>query len=492
MKVKKYARFLLLLCWLPALFLLQACPDPLEKEEQAKIKDDPDYKAKDSLRSYYMDVFYYWRDEVMTRNAALKPYDYSIEDFFKKMLYSKDRWSWMCSREDFIADETGIVSETWGVSIGQAIEGYGDYGLHIRYIYPGSPFESHGVTRGAVLTKMDGFSVEDDDQGFSKEKANYFNENFYSKKTQTFTFRLADGTETTFTATMKDSLKTHTNLITRIIQPSDYPGLTRPVGYFHYLAFKANFLDDIAQSMTYFHDQGIRDLIVDLRYNGGGDSRASDTLMTYLAPSSAVGKPYVVRHHNSYLASLDKDFSDEANTIPIGANAKALNLDHLYFITGAGSASASEMVINGLKPYMGEKLQMVGDTTYGKPNGMYVLMYPGKSEDHKRYNQNPPDYSRLRWVFLPIAFFNENSKGESIPWDGFVPDYYCPDDLYHDFGVGEAAVKACLTHLSTGTYPSVSPRPASVATPRSKSGYRVDTEEDRPNYGSYRVRERFF
>ena len=408
MKVKKYARFLLLLCWLPALFLLQACPDPLEKEEQAKIKDDPDYKAKDSLRSYYMDVFYYWRDEVMTRNAALKPYDYSIEDFFKKMLYSKDRWSWMCSREDFIADETGIVSETWGVSIGQAIEGYGDYGLHIRYIYPGSPFESHGVTRGAVLTKMDGFSVEDDDQGFSKEKANYFNENFYSKKTQTFTFRLADGTETTFTATMKDSLKTHTNLITRIIQPGDYPGLTRPVGYFHYLAFKANFLDDIAQSMTYFHDQGIRDLIVDLRYNGGGDSRASDTLMTYLAPSSAVGKPYVVRHHNSYLASLDKDFSDEANTIPIGANAKALNLDHLYFITGAGSASASEMVINGLKPYMGEKLQMVGDTTYGKPNGMYVLMYPGKSEDHKRYNQNPPDYSRLRWVFLPIAFFNEN------------------------------------------------------------------------------------
>lgn len=492
MKVKKYPRFLLLLCWLPALFLLQACPDPLEKEEQAKIKDDPDYKAKDSLRSYYMDVFYYWRDEVMTRNAALKPYDYNIEDFFKKMLYSKDRWSWMCSREDFIADETGIVSETWGVSISQAIEGYGDYGLYIRYIYPGSPFESHGVTRGAVLTKMDGFSVEDDEQGFSKEKANYFNENFYSKKTQTFTFRLADGTETTFTATMKDSLKTHTNLITRIIQPGDYPGLTRPVGYFHYLAFKANFLDDIAQSMTYFHDQGIRDLIVDLRYNGGGDSRASDTLMTYLAPSSAVGKPYVVRHHNSYLASLDKDFSDEANTIPIGVNANALNLDHLYFITGAGSASASEMVINGLKPYMGEKLQMVGDTTYGKPNGMYVLMYPGKSEDHKRYNQNPPDYSRLRWVFLPIAFFNENSKGESIPWDGFVPDYYCPDDLYHDFGVGEAAVKACLTHLSTGAYPSVSPRPASVATPRSKSGYRVDTEEDRPNYGSYRVRERFF
>ncbi len=490
MKVKKYARFLLLLCWLPALFLLQACPDPQEKEEQERIDADPDYQAKVFLRDQCMEVFYYWRDEVMARNKTIKPYNYDIYEYFDELLYSRDRWSWMCDREDYIADETGVISGTWGVSIGQAIEGYGDYGLHIRYIYPGSPFESHGVTRGAVLTKMDGFSVEDDDQGFTSEKAKYFNDNFYSKKTQTFTFRLADGTETTFTATMKDNLQTHTNLITRVIQPGDYPGLTRPVGYFHYLAFKANFLDDIAQSMTYFHDHGIRDLIVDLRYNGGGDSRASDTLMTYLAPSSAVGKPYVVRHHNSYLASLDKDYSDEANTIAVGANAHALNLDHIYFITGAGSASASEMVINGLKPYMGEKLQMVGDTTYGKPNGMYVLMYPSTKDDIKRYNND--DFSRLEWVFLPICFFNNNSRGEAIPETGFVPDYYCPDDLYHDFGVGEAAVKACLTHLSTGTYPSVSPRPASVATPKSKSGYRVDTEEDRPNYGSYRVRERFF
>ncbi|MBQ5434702.1 MAG: hypothetical protein IIT50_01525, partial [Bacteroidales bacterium] len=124
------------------------------------------------------------------------------------------------------------------------------------------------------------------------------------------------------------------------------------------------------------------------------------------------------------------------------------------------------------------------------PNGMYVLMYPSTKDDIKRYNND--DFSRLEWVFLPICFFNNNSRGEAIPETGFVPDYYCPDDLYHDFGVGEAAVKACLTHLSTGAYPSVSPRPASVATPRSKSGYRVDTEEDRPNYGSYRVRERFF
>ena len=490
MKVNRYVRSLLLLLWLPALFMLQACPDSEEKEEREKIEADVDYKAKVFLRDQCMEVFYYWRDEVLTRNQTLKPYNYEIYEFFDELLYSHDRWSWMCDRDYYVADETGVVSGTWGVSIGQAIEGYGDYGLHVRYIHPGSPLERFGVTRGAVLTRMDGFNVEDDEQGFTSEKAKYFNENFYTKQTQTFTFRLADGRDTTFTATMAASLNTRTALITDVIRPESYPGLTRPVGYFHFLAFKNNFLSDIAGAMTSFHDQGIRDLIVDLRYNGGGDSRASDTLVTYLAPSSAVGKPYVVRHHNAYLASLDSDYTDEANTIAIGPNANALSLDHLYFITGAGSASASEMVINGLKPYMGEKLQMVGDTTYGKPNGMYVLMYPSTKDDIKRYNNN--DFSTLEWVFLPIAFFNNNSRGEAIPETGFIPNYYCPDDLYHDFGVGEAAIKACLTHLSTGSYPSPSPRPASVPAYGFKPGYRIDMEEDSPNYGSYRVRDRLF
>ena len=170
---------------------------------------------------------------------------------------------------------------------------------------------------------------------------------------------------------MAAELNTRTSLITKIFQPGDFPGLSEPVGYFLYMAFKANFLDDIAQAMTYFRDNGVHKLIMDLRYNGGGDTRASDTLMTYLAPRSAVGKPYVTRHHNSYLASLDESFTDENNTVPVGGNAAALDLDRIYFITGSGTASASEMVINGLRPYMGDKLQMVGDTTYGKPNGKF-------------------------------------------------------------------------------------------------------------------------
>jgi len=292
MKVKTVLRFGMLLLALPLLALLQGCPDDpsgADEEEQRKIEADPDYAVKSFLRSQYMDVYYYWRDEVLAHNAALKPYDYDIYDFFDAMLYSEDRWSWMCDKEYYISDETGVMTGTWGISLGQAIEYYGDYGLRVRYIYPGSPLEPFGVTRGAVLTKINGKNVEDDEDGFTTEKLDIYRNEFF-KSPQTLTFRLVNGRDTTFTASMAESLSTRTTLITRIFTAEDFPGLPAPTGYFHYLAFKANFLDDITAAMKTFHDAGIRNLIVDLRYNGGGDSRASQLLVDCLAPSSAVGK----------------------------------------------------------------------------------------------------------------------------------------------------------------------------------------------------------
>ncbi len=511
MKVKTLSRL-----WMPVvlavvMLVAQGCPDtPPSDDEQAKIDADPDYAAKDFLRAQYMDVYYYWRDDVQARNATLKPYNYDIYDFFDEMLYKDDRWSWMMDRDTYISDETGIVMGTWGISLSQAIKYFGDYGLHVRYIYPGSPLERFGVTRGAVLTRINGQNVEHDESGFTAEKLAIFQKDFYQSP-QTFTFRLVDGRDTTFTASWASSLATRPGLVTRVFQPGEMEGLTEPVGYFHYLSFGANFLDDIHDAMKTFRTAGTRKLIIDLRYNGGGDSRASQLMMDYLAPSSALGKTYVVRNHSSYLASLDESFSDAENTVAIidsdrkkytdagGDDAywtkvfsNRFDIDRIYFIVSPSTASASEMVINGLRPYMGDKVQMVGDTTYGKPNGMYVLMYPGSNSDYAKYRDG--DFTKLQWVFLPIAFFNRNSLGESIPWDGFVPDNLRPDDLYHDFGVDEGEIRACLSHIATGKYPPVSGtvrRNGSVKSGE-RPGYRIDMKEDKSNYGVYKVEKPFF
>ena len=502
MKAHISSRIWLFLALFPLLAVLQGCPEnedpPVKDEEAEKIAADPDYKAKSFLRKEYMDVYYYWQAEVKSRNAAYKPYDYEIYDFFDALLDNRDHWSWMCDKEYYVSSETGVYNGTWGVSLAQPVE-FGDYGIRIRYMYPGSPFEQFGVTRGAWLRRINGYDISSID---SQEDLNYFNNN-YGKTPQTFTFRLVDGRDTTFTVAKAASLATRPGLITHVFQPGDVPGLSEPVGYFHYLSFLANFLDDIDNAMKTFHDAGVKKAIIDLRYNGGGDSRASQRLIDYLAPKSAEGKPYVIRHHNSYMQSLSNSYSDEKNTYsiisslrPDDADSRAvwdkvypnrLDLDAIYFITGEGSASASEMVMNGLRPYFGDKLQMVGDTTYGKPNGMYVFIYPGGDDDYDRFYAD--DFSKLKWVFLPICFYNMNSELEAIPDHGFAPNNRRPDDVYHDFGASEDLINACLTRIATGSYPALKNVSTKAA---GRRGVRIRLEEDEPGYGRDVVRRSDF
>ncbi|MBQ9477248.1 MAG: hypothetical protein IJU63_05635 [Bacteroidales bacterium] len=456
-----------------AVFAAASC-----KKTTPIVFEDPDAETNRYLRSEYMDVYYYWNEQVMERNAMVNPASYTVEQFFDKMLYPKDRWSWMTTAADYLASESGEKKGTWGVGLAQPSDYYNDFTIRISYIYPGSPFEKFGVTRGAAMIRIGGQDIEDrEGSHFDNQKLQTF-QTEYAKETNSFTFRLTDGRDTTFTATRVESLSTKSYLAVRVIRPDEFEGLTEPVGYFNYESFKSNFIDDIDDAMAVFANAPCKKLIVDLRYNGGGDSRVSDRLISFLAPKEANGKPYVTRTHNRTLRSED-------TTMVVKANEKRFDINEIYFITGKGTASASEMVMNGLKPYMKDKLYRVGQQTYGKPNGMYVLMYPGNSSDYKRYDNG--DYSGLRFVFLPICFYNTNSLGEFIPDDGFVPDNEQPDDVYHDFGPEEACIKACLTHIVTGRFPEEK-HPLSASRSGVAAGARiVDPVRSNPHYGSYTV-----
>lgn len=442
---------------------------------------DSTERAKKYLRSEYMNYYYYWMDSVKTRNMKLDQSRYDIYDFFDAMLYGRDRWSWMCDAQYYIGSESGVVEGTYGATIAQPLEYHDDYDILVSYVYPGSPFAEQGVTRGWTLTHINGVPT------MSLIANGTFSEQ-YAKSPQNFTFKDTEGKDHNFTATAATELSTRSSLETKIFTDEDFPGLTEPVGYFNYLSFKANFLSDISKAMESFRFAGIKTLILDLRYNGGGDSRASQLLVNYLAPESARGQVYVSRVHNRILASENE--SEMVGAVvadPVtnkNIDAKSIGIERLYVITGSRSASASEMCINGLRPLMDVK--MVGDTTYGKPNGMYVLMYPGEEKDYRRYNAG--DLSGLEWVFLPICFYNMNGKYEAIPDDGFIPDNYRPDDLYHDFNAEEDNIKACLTHIVTGSFPSLPEKHG--YTTRGVSGRKVpglDPSENNPHYGLYTV-----
>lgn len=477
------------------LLMLAACavscekkPTPEELEQQriaALIEADQDYDTKIFLRKEYMDVYYYWYKDVKQHNATLMPYEYEdIYDWFNALLYKKDRWSWMQDAKSYLDHESGTISGTWGISFTQPSDYFNDYGIYVSYIYPGSPLEKYGVTRGAQLRALAG--IEIGDRIDTQAKLDAVNKHYYDSP-NTFTFRLTNGRDTTFTESLATSLNTNYILKSAIYDGDDFPGLKEKVGYFHLLSFQERAIPEMARIFKEFKRAGVKKLILDLRYNGGGSSTVSDTLASYIAPRNAQGKPYVTRTHNDLLA---KGYN---LTEYIKKNADGLNLDAIYFIMQSGSASASEMVYNGMRPYYGSNIHHVGKQTYGKPNGMYVLFYPGNNEDYSRYNSG--NFNGLKYVFYPICFYNKNSAGQDIPSDasigsGFMPENERPDDVYHDFGVQEGDIYACLTHIVDGTYPAVDDSHVVKAT--KAAGGMVATialgpEQTDPHYGKFTV-----
>lgn len=405
-----------------------------------------------------MNDIYYWYKEI-PKNIDPKPI-HSIYNYFDTLLVDRDRWSWMMSGEDYLASETGVYL-TYGASFSQAIDHYNDYSVRVRYVFDNSPMSEHGVKRGYVLTHLNGIPVMD------LIGNNTFN-TIINRSSNTFTFTDYNGSPFTFEASARE-VSTRSVLKTIVITSGDFPGLPYPVGYFNYYSFKAGMLSDIEEAMAVFKSAGIRELILDLRYNSGGDGTASQLLSNYIAPASAEGKIVARRRHNDKLSEYD----DDPNTMTIVKRvANSLDLNRLIILAGKGTASASEIIINGFDPLM--NLVQIGTTTYGKPNGMYVWFYPENEKDN-------PDY-----VFLPIAFFSVNSIGFGEYEDGIEPDNHRPDDLYHDFGLGEDWLNAALTYITTGTFPPLPPArfPSKPAIPAAK----LAVSEDMPGYGLYKVK----
>jgi len=403
------------------------------------------------------DVYYWYKD--MPKNIDPAPIN-SVYDYFDTLLVDKDRWSWMMSGEEYLASETGIYL-TYGASYSQAIDYYDDYSVRVRYVFDNSPMSDNGIKRGYELSHLNGTPVMD------LIVAGTFNSTL-NKTSNTFTFKDYNGVSKTFSTSARE-VSTRSVLKTMIITSADFPGLPYPVGYFHYFAFKAGMLSDIEDAMAQFKTAGIQELILDLRYNSGGDGTASQLLANYIAPPSAEGKIIARRTHNDKLSAYD----DEPSTMTIVKRvANSLNLSRLIVLASKGTASASEMIINGFNPIM--NVVQVGTTTYGKPNGMYVWFYPENEQDN-------PDY-----VFLPISFYSVNSVGYGGYENGLDPDYARPDDLYHDFGLEEDWLKSALTFIATGQMPSLPPI-VQPARPLSHPG-RIINDEERPNYGVYKVK----
>lgn len=201
------------------------------------------------------------------------------------------------------------------------------------------------------------------------------------------------------------------------------------IGYFYFdIFFGGNSVySELNKLFTLFQKEEIKDLIVDLRYNHGGDGMMALSIANSIIPKTAENKIFSRIINNNKYKILNY-------SLFLKPSANNLNLKRIFFITSSETASSSEILINALRAVMDVKI--IGTNTNGKPFGFQP--YPVGNN----------------YIF-PISFKNINDKGFGEFYDGLPLDYEVADDLTKDFGdTEEECLKSVLTYIKTGTFPS--------------------------------------
>ncbi len=377
-----------------------------------------------------MNNAYYWQSNVAnlsdTKNDDLDTYytylnGYSDpEALFETLLYdagTTDRFSW------YIKDYNEQNASFRGVS-----DSYGfDFGLsklcsscnevigYVTYVVPNSPASDAGIKRGDIFYKFN--DVVLDVNNYSVINA-YYNDNSIDMDFATIVNGEITPNDVNASLTIREVVENpvfYSDVITN--------DQGKKIGYLVYNGFKYTFHDELNTIFSNFKTQNIDELVLDLRYNGGGSVLTSAYLASMIHAGAADGDVFAKLTHNSkntqensYYPFFDKaniydkdgEYSGEENINRVSG------LTRMFVITSRNTASASEMIINGLKPFI--SVITVGTTTYGKNVGSYTVY---DSPDFTENNANPNHTIALQ----PITFKIFNKLDQSEYTLGFEPDY---------------------------------------------------------------------
>jgi hypothetical protein len=213
---------------------------------------------------------------------------------------------------------------------------------------------------------------------------------------------------------------------------SVYTAGTKKVGYLVFNSFLGDTTEiknEFQRVFSKFVSQNVDEVTVDLRYNGGGYVDLSQKLADYLVGASANGQVMMKEQYNDKYTQ----YNETSNFQKMGS----LNISRVFFIVSNSTASASELLINNLKPFM--NVVLVGPSkTYGKPVGFFPIPVGD-------------------WYVFPVSFRSTNNNGVGNYFDGLALDNVVADGLDKNWGdINESALASVLRYISTGNFRSVS------------------------------------
>ena len=383
-----------------------------------------------------MKYYYLWSDSIQVlskTDTVAKPTDY----FYTLLASSKtDRFSWI--------DEsyTNLQNQLNGISTVLGIKNNAFYidntntriALVLAYVLKGSPAEKAGLKRGDIILKVDNQTITN---------ANYTT----ILANQTLKLELGDFTDGAFISNGRSVTVTKVELQANPILADTiiaWPG--KKVGYLAYSQFLTSFDDSLRAIFGRFKTAGVNELVLDFRYNGGGYVVSSDliTNLTVKDAAARVGKLMNKKVYNkTYTAYLEKNSTSSAFETLFKSEPNNLGtLSRVFVLTAGNTASASELVINNLLPFM--EVILIGENTYGKNVGSFTITDPNK-----------------RWDFglQPITFRTDNANGKSDygTVDGFAPNYKIADNLLPYKALGNPAETYLSKALSLMGYVAYQP-----------------------------------
>lgn len=388
---------------------------------------------------------YYWYNQV----PALDPLSSSYADapalLAQMKTYPKDANGKNIDKYSFL--DNGQVSQEIQQGVG------GDKGLEVSYAYDAnnnivlvvlyadknSPSGVQGVQRGWTITSINNMPVAYD--GSNGTNVKRVINAVYNDPSGQFTFKKADGTSVNLT------IASSQYQINPVLFDTVFNVGGKNVGYFVFYTF-SNITNkgvptytqqELNRVFNKFSNANISNLIVDLRYNGGGSVNTAEFLDSMMAPATVAGKEM---YHYLYNDKLTAQKS--AVGLPDKVLFKAggsLALQNVFFVVGKGTASASELTINNLKPYM--NVQLVGDTTYGKPVGFFGFTI---SIFKKGVETDLAD-------LYAINFETRNSLNLGGYFNGMIPDKIARDFIGYNWGsLSDDNLSKIFNFINTGTY----------------------------------------
>ena len=387
--------------------LVFTCERDILNPEQNKLTKSALYEV--------MKEWYLWYETM----PAVNPDDYhSLNALLDALRYSPtDRWSYVMSTEEY----DRYYGE--GEYIGHGIGLIGDAGgnLWTGWVYEESPAQDQGIERGWIILSINGENISNEtnlDSLLGDNEVGVMN---------SFTFRKPGG-QTINLDIEKQIVDINSVLYSDIINVND-----TKVGYLVYQHFLVTSVEELDTVFKGFQDNQINDIIVDLRYNPGGQVDVAQHLGSLIAGEYAIKRDFVRLEYNDQKSerNLTRPFLDvEYMMTPTP--------ERVFFITTSRSASASELVINGLlgltdlgRPF---EIYLVGDDSHGKPVGSISSRFVDST-------------------LIPITFRYMNRKNEGGFFDGLPANSYIEEDITKDFGdPEEPLLQEVLYFIENGSF----------------------------------------